>query len=371
MEASRLRYWLGFNLVPGVGPVRFRTLLDHFGEAEEAWRADSRALREAGLTARVADEVMAARSGLDLDAEMEKVLASGARMVTTEDESYPSILARIEHPPPLLYVKGEAAGQDEWSVAVVGTRRASAYGQEATRTIAGGLARSGIAVVSGLARGIDSHAHRAALDAGGRTVAVLGCGIDVVYPPENARLALEIERKGALVTEYSLGTPPDARNFPPRNRIISGMSLGAVIVEAGERSGAHITAEYAAEQGREVFAVPGRITSPGSRGTNRLIRDGAIPVMGVEDILEALNLRMVGQHEAARAVVPDTEMEARILEHLSADPAHLDEVGRRIGAPISEVSSALALMELKGMVRQVGGMKYVTAREGGVEYLVE
>jgi len=371
VEAARLRYWLGLNLVPGVGPVRFRALLDRFGDAEAAWLASPQALREAGLSRRVAEEVATARAGIDLDRELERVQAEGARIVTLEDESYPVLLRKIEHPPPLLYVKGELTSQDEWSVAVVGTRRASAYGREAARVIAGGLARSGIAVVSGLARGIDSQAHRAALDSGGRTIAILGCGIDVIYPPENAKLAQQVARNGALVTEYALGTPPDARNFPPRNRIISGMTLGVVVVEAGERSGTHITAGYAAEQGREVFAVPGRITSPGSRGTNRLIQDGASPVVEVEDILEALNLHMVGQHEAARVVAPDNEMEAQILQHLSADPVHLDDVGRQVGAPIQEVSSTLTLMELKGMVRQVGGMKYVVARERGIGYVVE
>jgi DNA processing protein len=319
----------------------------------------------------VAEEVPKLRASIDLDREMERIQVEGARIVTLEDESYPVLLRKIEDPPPLLYVKGTLTSQDEWSVAVVGTRRASTYGREAASLIAGGLARSGITVVSGLARGIDSQAHRAALDSGGRTIAVLGCGIDVVYPPENVKLAQQVVRNGALVTEFALGTRPDARNFPPRNRIISGMTLGAVVVEAGQRSGANITAGYAAEQGREVFAVPGRITSPGSRGTNRLILDGASPVVEVKDVLEALNLQMVGHHEAARDVVPDTEMEARILQYLSSDPVHLDDVGRQIGAPIHEISSALAMMELKGMVRQVGGMTYVVARERGVGYIVE
>jgi DNA processing protein len=271
----------------------------------------------------------------------------------------------------VLYVKGDILDEDQWAVAVVGTRGATVYGKEAARQIAGDLARNRITIVSGLARGIDSEAHRAALDAGGRTMAVLGSGVDIIYPAESRKLAQAAVEQGALVSEYALGTQPEASNFPPRNRIISGLSLGVVIVEAGERSGALITADFALEQGREVFAVPGNIFRKKSMGTNKLIQQGAKPVLSVEDILEELNLTMVSQHEEVRAVVPENETEATLLEYITADPVHVDEIGRQSGLPIAQVSSTLALMELKGMVRQVGGMNYVLARESRVEYVVD
>ena len=271
----------------------------------------------------------------------------------------------------MLYLRGSLTPADEWSVAVVGTRRATVYGKEATRLIAGELARAGVTVISGLARGIDTVAHQAALDAGGRTIAVLGSGVDVTYPAENRRLMQRIIKEGAVLSEYALGRPPEAGNFPPRNRVISGLSLGAVVVEAGRRSGALITADYAVEQGRDVFAVPGNIFNRNSQGCNRLIQQGAKLILRVEDILEELNLTMVAQQLELRAVVPENETESLVLGFLSGDPLHVDELVRRTALPISEVSSTLALMELKGMVRQVGGMNYVVARESRPAYVVD
>ena len=233
------------------------------------------------------------------------------------------------------------------------------------------LAQAGVTVVSGMARGIDTVAHRTCLDAGGRTIAVLGCGVDVIYPRENARLVGEIVERGAIVSEYALGTRPDASNFPPRNRIISGLTLGTVVAEAGLGSGALITASFAAEQGREVFAVPGNVFARGSRGANQLIQQGAKLVCNVTDVLEELNLTMVSEQAQVRAVIPENETEALLLDHLSAEPVHVDELRRAVQMPIAQVSSTLALMELKGMVRQVGGMKYVMARESGIEYVID
>ena len=234
-----------------------------------------------------------------------------------------------------------------------------------------GLAQAGVTVVSGLARGIDTVAHRTCVEAGGRTIAVLGCGLDVVYPPQNAQLAAEIIERGALVTEYALGVRPEARNFPPCNRIISGLTLGTVVVESDLGGGALITADFALEQGRDVFSVPGSIFARNSRGTNRLIQQGAKMVCNMADILEELNLTMVSEQAQARAVIPENETEALLLEHLSVEPVHVDALGRAVRLPIAQVSSTLALMELKGMVRQVGGMSYVLAREGGIAYVID
>jgi len=366
-----LRYWVGFNIVRGIGPVRLRALLDYFGDVERAWHAPPEALRSAGLDRRSLENLLETRAALDLDRELERIAATGAQVLTWESPSYPRLLHEIADPPPVLYVKGTLTEEDAWAVAVVGTRRASTYGREVTRRLTTTLARSGITIVSGLARGVDAEAHRAALKAGGRTIAVLGCGIDRVYPPEHRKLAGEIIAQGALVSDYPLGTPPEGSNFPPRNRIISGLSLGVLVTEGGVRSGALITADYAAEQGRDVFAVPGSILMRSNAGTNALIRDGAKVVLGPEDVLEELNLTMVAEQIEARQVLPADETEAALLAHLSAEPSHVDELRQHVGLPIAQVTSTLALMELKGMVRQVGGMKYIVARESGVEYVVD
>jgi DNA processing protein len=356
-----LRYYIGFNLVQGIGPVRLRALIEACGDIERAWHAPADLLHHAGLERRALENLLEVRARVDLEREVQRIAAAGVQALTWDSPDYPSLLREIPAPPPLIYVRGHLEPEDAWAVAVVGTRRASAYGREVTRRLVSDLARSGITIVSGLARGIDGVAHRTALEAGGRTIAVLGCGVDLVYPPEHLDLARRIVEHGALVSEYPLGTPPEAGNFPPRNRIISGLSLGVLITEAGRGSGAIITADYAAEQGRDIFAVPGSILSATSGGTNRLIQDGAKVVLETADILRELNLTMVAEQSQARQLLPTTEIEALILACLSAEPTHVDEVGQASGLPIAQVTSTLALMELKGLVRQAGGMKYVVA----------
>jgi DNA processing protein len=368
---SEVSYWVGFNIVRGIGPVRFRALLDRFKTAQAAWSAPYDALRATGLGRRPLANLMAAKSRLDLEAEMARLASVGARVLTWESADYPRLLREIADSPPVLYVRGALREEDELAVALVGTRRASAYGRQVTQRLASALVRNGITIVSGLARGIDSEAHRAALEAGGRTIAVLGCGIDQVYPPENRRLAEQIAASGAVVTDYPFGTKPEGGNFPPRNRIISGLSLGVVVTEAGQRSGARITADYAGEQGRDVFAVPGSILSHASRGTNELIQDGAKLVAGPDDILEELNLMMVSQQVEARQVLPADDTEAVLLAGLSSEPTHVDEIQQHVGLPVADVTSALAMMELKGLVRQVGGMRYVVARDDQAPYRVD
>ncbi len=369
---TEVKYWIGFNIVSGIGPARFRVLVDHFGDLGRAWHATQSELRAAGLDRRSIESLVETRQEISLDDQMLKVRREGARLVTWQDDEYPPRLRHIHNSPPVLYVKGEILPQDEWAVAAVGTRIPTTYGRQLVDEIAGGLAKSGITIVSGLARGIDSLAHRAALRVGGRTIAVLGCGIDIVYPHEHRGLAKNIIQRGAIITEYPLGTPPEGGNFPARNRIISGLSLGTLVIEAGKRSGALITADYALEQGREVFALPGNVNSPKSLGTNRLIQEGAAKlVISVEDVLEELNLTLVERHQEVRMAVPEDEREYQILGCISTEPIHVDEIGQRTGLPIAEVTSTLAMMELKGMVRHVGGMNYVVAREMGVEYIVE
>lgn len=369
---TEVRYWIGLNIVSGIGPARFKLLLDHFGDLGRAWHASEAELRSAGLDRRSVQNLVTTRQEISLDEEVAKLRNQGARVITWQDAEYPPRLLHIHNSPPVLYVKGEILPQDEWAVAVVGTRRSTKYGRQMVEQIAGDLARSGITIVSGLARGIDSLGHRAALRAGGRTMAVLGSGIDIVYPYEHRDLARRIIERGALLTEYPLGTKPEGGNFPPRNRIISGLSLGTLVIEAGKRSGALITADYALEQGREVFGLPGNVTNARSVGTNRLIQEGAAKlVMSVEDILEELNLTLVEHHQEVQMAVPENERESKILQCISTEPIHVDEIGQKTSLPIAEVTSTLAMLELKGMVRQVGGMNYVVARERRVEYIVE
>ncbi len=363
------QYWVAFSLVKGIGAVRFQALLNYFGDPQIAWGAPTEALREAGLSEKVIENVVELRSAINLDQVWDQLEAEGITVLIQTDENYPRRLQELEQPPPVLYMLGELTSEDEWAVAVVGTRRVTAYGRQVAEDIAGILARNGISVISGLARGIDSISHQAALHAGGRTIAVLGSGLDRIYPPENRRLAEQIAAHGALVSDYPPGTPPEASNFPPRNRLISGLSLAVVIVEAGQKSGALITAAFAADQGREVFAVPGNISSPGSKGTNRLIRDGAQPLLHPEQVLEALELTMVAEQRTARVVLPADAVEAQLFEALGREPLHIDEIRSRTDLPIEKVTATLALMELKGMVRQVGGMQYIVLREVKEAYL--
>ncbi len=352
-------FWVGLSIVPGIGPAKFRRLVDALGSPEAVWKARPGHLAEAGTDRRTVESLVVTRNRIDLEREMEKLLRLDVQVVTLEDDAYPHPLQTIADPPPILYIRGQILPSDDLAVAIVGTRKPTVYGRQSAELFSKGLAENGVTVVSGLARGIDTFAHRAALDAGGRTLAVLGSGLDIIYPGENRKLAAEIVEQGALVSEFPLGTKPDGVNFPRRNRIISGLSLASLIVEAGETSGALITAEFALEQGREVFAVPGNIFSPASRGPNRLISEGAKPICGMEDLLEELNLESAVQQSAARCAIPESDSEAQVYRCLSHEPLHIDEVRRVVCLPISVVSSALTMLELKGLARQVGGMNYV------------
>jgi len=362
VDTDELKYWVAFSGIPGVGRVRIAQLKEHFGSLRDAWKAPEGKLKQAGLDSRSVDALVTIRPRISVDAEMEKLEHHKVNVLICEDPTYPSRLKEIYDYPPVLYVRGNLPAEDEPCLAVVGTRRPTVYGRQVTEEMATDLARSSITIISGLARGIDSVAHRAALDAGGKTVAVFGSGLDIVYPGENAKLAQAIIEQGALVSEHPLGVKPKAENFPLRNRIMSGLSLGVLVVEAGERSGALITAQQAVEQNREVFAIPGSILSPASQGTNRLIQDGAKLVRNYADIIEELNLTIVVQQAEIKEFSPANEVESAILRQLSSEPNHIDEICRRSGLTMSEVSSTLAMLELKGIARQVGSMNYVLAR---------
>jgi DNA processing protein len=368
MSGEDLQFWVGFSKVPGIGPVRLRNLLDYYGNIKHAWLANPGELRAIGLDRRSVENLTKLRAEFDPDRELSRLEQLQVTVLTWDDANYPAILKNIYDAPPVLYVRGSLTPRDEWAVGVVGTRRASAYGKECANFLARGLAENGVTVVSGLAYGIDTIAHQSSLDAGGRTIAVLGCGVDFIYPADNRKLGRAIIDNGALVSEYPLGTKPEAGNFPRRNRIISGMSLGVLFVEGAINSGARITTDYALEQGREVLAVPGSILRKSGAGSNFLIQNGAKLVTSVDDILEELNLTMVQQHTEARTIIPDNNTEALLLAQLSQEPVHVDDLGQVTGLSAPEVASTLSIMELKGMVRQVGAMNYVLAREVRIDY---
>ena len=354
-------YWIAFNKVPGIGPARLAALIETCGSIEAAWKAPIQQLQMAGLDKRSLASLLEARRTLDPQAEAERVVQDNATVLTWDDADYPESLRQVDAAPPVLYVRGALEAQDTWAVAIVGTRRASAYGREVAHTLSRELAAQGITIVSGLALGVDAIAHQAALDTGGRTIAVLGSGVDQLYPAQNRKLAQAIMHSGAVVSEYPMGTKPEANNFPPRNRIISGLSRSVIIVEAGERSGALITANFAAEQGRDVFAVPGSILHPGSVGCNRLIRDGAFPLLSVDDVLEQLDVAHRYEQQHVRSTIPADPMESQVLAQLTKQPTYIDDIVRTVRIPSGQVSSLLTMMELKGLVRQVSTMCYVRA----------
>lgn len=352
-------YWVLLSMVTGIGPTRFGRLVEHFGSAEAAWHASPLDLAGTGLDRRTVSALLGLRAKRDPTVEWRRLEQLGISVLILEDPSYPARLREIPDPPPVLYVRGALTLADEWAIAVVGTRRATAYGRQTVERLVGEIARAGVTIVSGMARGIDTFAHRAALATGGRTVAVLGSGLDRLYPEENRDLAGEIAEQGAVVTEFALGTPPDAQNFPRRNRIVSGLALGTLVIEADHKSGAMITATVAAEQGRDVFAVPGSILSPSSAGPNQLIKEGAKVVTSAADVLEELHLTAVVEQRTVREALPADPTEAAVLGLLTHEPTHADDLTRAAGLPPSSVSAALTMLELKGLARQLGGMLYV------------
>ncbi len=396
LATDTLGHWVALSRVPRLGAARFRLLEAHFGgDMERAWNASLRELRGTGVGGQVAQAIADARQSIVPQRELERLAEAGVEALAWHDAKYPERLREIADAPPVLYVRGTLPVQEEPAVAVVGTRRPTDYGYRVTADLCAALAGRGITVVSGLALGIDSRAHKSTLDAGGRTVAVLGNGLDTVYPRENLRLAERIVGEGgAVVSEFALGVRPEASNFPRRNRIISGITLGTLITEAGETSGTRWTVYHALEQNREIFCVPGSIYSETSKLTNRLIREGAKLVNNVNDILVEigldaterqipLELDRTGSRLSPSCDITDNEFdykpgvtpadpvqweqpkvestdpeEAALLRHVTGDLIHIDDLTRVSAMPISQVSSLLTMLELKGLVQQVGTMHY-------------
>lgn len=366
------RSFVAFSVFPGIGPVRFKLLFTYFGSAKKAWNAKTETLRKIKLGDKRTDDFNHFRKTFDIDGYLKQLEKLHVAVLTLNDPKYPKLLKQIPDAPFLLYVMGKRGKEPlnlERTIAVVGTRKITKYGVDVTQRITEGLVSYGFTIVSGLAYGVDAMAHQSALDSGGQTIAVLGCGIDIIAPPSNARLYEQIAQggRGAIVSEMPLGLRPNKGLFPARNRIISGLSLGVVVTEGAEDSGALITARNAGEQGREIFAVPGPITSPYSKGPARLLKNGAKLVESVEDIIEEFGLKnktykSMRPHDfVAFREIGDlhlTKEEQKILDIVKDRQVHIDEIVRRTNLTISVVAATLTVLEMKGIVKDYGDKTY-------------
>ena len=363
--SSNAASWLALNMVCDNWPAVRGHIARHTATPDDLSRLQRHGVPQLErVVPGLRDKLAAVRQGAAFAQECERLEANWAHLVTFADAAYPDLLRWLPDPPPVLYVRGELLPEDQLAMAVVGSRRPSHYGQLMAKRFGTELAKHGFTVVSGLARGIDSLAHQGALQAGGRTIAVLGCGVNRIYPAEHRRLYDAVRDQGAVVSEFAFDTKPDRWNFPRRNRIISGLSLGVLVVEASDRSGSLHTAHHAVEQGREVFAVPGRIDVESSRGTHRLIQGGAKLITGVGDILDelpdAVRTAALQQHAAAQAFVEEapadlSPQESQILALLGGEESHIEAVIHASQLPAHVVASILATLELRGMVRQFPG----------------
>lgn len=369
--------WIAFSAFPFIGPARFSLLRKYFGSARKAWRTPVKEFLGIGFSEKLTGEFENFRRDFDIASYLLRLKRLGVKIILLEDKDYPEILKKIEDPPYIIYVRNgvegiksrkstnlrqetraSIKGWSEIAVAVVGTRKPTAYGKEVTERLVTGLVDNGVTIVSGLALGIDAIAHRAALAAGGKTIGVLGCGLDLIYPPANRQLGEKMlsSGQGIIVSEYPLGYPALPQNFPTRNRIVSGLSLGVLVIEGAEKSGTLLTASAAASQGREVFAVPGPITSPVSKAPHFLLKNGAKLVEKVGDILEELKIESRISNLESRKVIPETKEEKKIMEILEKEGLDIDTLVRISGLDTGKVLGTLTGMELKGIVKNIGGV---------------
>lgn len=354
-----LKYLLALHSLPGLGQRRLKMLIDYFQSSEYAWQQEKHWMDVPGFTTGGrAETVLAGRRSCDPERVYHGFLQSGVKIVTINDASYPLLLKQIYDPPYLLFYRGELPCEADTCIGMVGTRKATAYGRLMAETLAGGLGEKKIWVVSGMARGIDTWSHKGCLKGGGKTLGVLGSGLDVIYPRENKELYGEIAASGAVVSELPLGTQPLPQHFPARNRIISGLCRGIVVVEAAEKSGSLITVDFALEQGRDVFAVPGPVTSPLSRGTHKLIKQGAKLVEKPEDVLEEY-FSSEPAFQSVHDLFAFSPIERRLLESLMGGEVHFDVLVEESGMPAFQMASLLTLWEIKGLVKQLPGKYYI------------
>ena len=366
MKKQELQYWVAWNYLSEIGPKRFYTLLEEHGSAENAWAESSAAVtRLLKLNYRISQRFSEKKKRIIPEKALDILNNHQVQVVTIKDTQYPVNLKEIHLPPPLLYYRGTLLDSDKNAISIVGSRKASYYGKMVADEMSKNLALTGLTVISGLARGIDAIAHQSALSVGGRTIAVLGCGIDTIYPPENRKLAQAIEKSGAIVSEFPLRTPPERQNFPRRNRIISGLSFGILVIEAAERSGALITADYALEQGREIFAIPGNINSPLSKGAHSLIKQGAKLVHEYKDVLEEIPFEAILQDgDNIRPISVNDLSDNELLVYkllFKHKPVQIDEIAERSHLAISKVSEILLNLELKDLAKEMTGKNYIKA----------
>ena len=371
MEKQELKYWLAWNRVKEIGPIRFTKLIQAFSSLEEAWHVNS-GTKYFLETLRISEntwlKIKEEKQKIDPESELALLEKMNSNVITIHDKEYPVLLKNIYDPPPIIYYRGDFIGimRQKTGIAIVGSRKATYYGRKVAREIAIELASHGYVVISGLARGIDTNAHLGSLEAGGLTIAVLGCGIDIIYPAENRSLTYRIIEKGAIISEFPIHTKPEKGNFPRRNRIISGLTSGTLVVEAAEKSGALITADFALDQGKEVFAIPGNIHSRFSKGCHDLIKQGAKLVHNYQDILEEL--------EGKKGIIKEedetgkeerffhenlTDLEKHFLKYISIEPLHIDEITDLMKLSHAEVSEILLSLELKNCIKEIEGKRYI------------
>ena len=363
-----LEHILRLNMISGIGTITYRTLIEHFGSAKTILNSTKSELESIpGIGPKIAEKIVTGSKELDVDKEIRLAEKNDVEIVPISSEKYPLNLNAIYDPPLVLYIKGTIEKKDTIALAIVGSRRCSYYGQSQAVKFSRQLAQIGLCIVSGMARGIDTNAHLGAINGKGRTIAVLGCGLSTVYPQENRELMERIVTHGAVISELPMNTPPHSRNFPPRNRIISGLSLGVLVIESTLMSGSLITARWALEQGKEVFALPGNIDSNYSRGTNRLIKEGAKLVEEINDIIEELGPLAETFHISDNKKIEDMRslalnaQENKIFSLLSSTPKNIDEITLESGIPVSNVTSILLILEVRKLVKQLSGNRFVKA----------
>ncbi len=363
--SDNLKYWIAMNLLPEIGPVLARRLISAFGEPENIFNMDMHELMKVeDIGEERARRVISFKEWDRVDKEIEAIIKNNVRLITIKDKQYPEGLRGLNDAPIILYTKGEIRDSDKYAIAMVGSRNPTYYGNQVAERMGYELAMNGLTIVSGMARGIDTSSHKGALKAGGRTIAILGSGLDVPYPRENKRLMDEIVSSGVVISEFPMGTLPEKGNFPRRNRIISAVSFGVVVVEATIDSGSLITVGYALEQGREVFAVPGNITSKKSKGTNDLIKKGAKLVESADEVIEELRPQLIGvikekKGNGERSLPQMTDEEEAIFKFLGYDPRHIDDIIRESKISINKALSLLLNLELRGIVKQMDGKRFV------------
>ncbi|PIU42805.1 MAG: DNA-protecting protein DprA [Parcubacteria group bacterium CG_4_9_14_0_2_um_filter_35_11] len=355
MDENQRKYLHALNIVLGASPERLMKILSTFPFSQDAFNISQIELEKLNFQKETIDAFLKRKERIEVEKEWQRLKKEDIRLVVKEDEEYPEVLREIAKPPILLYIKGKLLPGEKY-LACVGTRWPSDYGKMVTPEIVGDLAETDFTIASGMARGIDTLAHKTALSHEKRTVAVVGNGLDIIFPPENQKLAKEIEEEGAIISEFPLETPPLKYNFPLRNRIIAGMSLGTLVIEGSEKSGALITANLALEEGREVFAIPGPIYSRMSKGPNNLIKQGAQPVTQVSDILTVFNLEAVTKEKEIKG---ETKEENLIIEVLKKEPAQVENLIKETGLDISKINSSLILMEIKGKIKRSGNQYFI------------